>query len=122
VTGRRGRRCRKLLNYFKEWRWYSHLKEDALDRTMWTACFGRGFGPVVRQTTKWMNWVSMDGWEESSNSIGIVCIECKVTNSTLKWSATLPKVKQSNLLNTTQMAVTLENSEVSLKQMQSVRF
>jgi hypothetical protein len=31
------------------------LKEEALDRTMWTARFGRGLGPVVRQTTKWMN-------------------------------------------------------------------
>jgi len=31
------------------------LKEEALDRIMWRARFGRGFGPVVRQTTKWMN-------------------------------------------------------------------
>jgi hypothetical protein len=30
------------------------LKEEALDSTMWGARFGRGFGPVVRQTT-WMN-------------------------------------------------------------------
>jgi len=51
VTGRRGRRRRKLLDDLKERRGYSHLKEDALDRTMWRACFGRGFGPVVRQTT-----------------------------------------------------------------------
>jgi len=29
------------------------LKEEALDRTIWRARFGRGFGPVVRQTTKW---------------------------------------------------------------------
>jgi len=29
------------------------LKEEALDRTMWRARFGRGFGPVVRQTTEW---------------------------------------------------------------------
>jgi len=29
---------------------YSHLKEEALDRIMWRAHFGRGFGPVVRQT------------------------------------------------------------------------
>jgi hypothetical protein len=29
--------------------------EEALDRTMWRAGFGRGFGPVVRQTAKWMN-------------------------------------------------------------------
>ena len=52
VTGRRGRRRRKLLDDFKERRGYSHLKEEALDRTMWTARFGRGFGPVVRQTAK----------------------------------------------------------------------
>jgi len=52
VTGRQGRRRRKLLDDFKERRGYSHLKEEALDRTMWRARFGRGFGPVVRQTTK----------------------------------------------------------------------
>ena len=52
VTGRQGRRCKKLLDDLKERRGYSHLKEEALDRTMWRARFGRGFGPVVRQTTK----------------------------------------------------------------------
>jgi len=51
VTGRQGRRRRKLLDDLKERRGYSHLKEEALDRTMWRARFGRGFGPVVRQTT-----------------------------------------------------------------------
>jgi len=50
VTGRRGRRRRKLLDDLKERRGYSHLKEEALDRTMWIAGFGRGFGLVVRQT------------------------------------------------------------------------
>jgi len=52
VTGRQGRRRRKLLDNLKERRGYSHLKEEALDRTMWTARLGRGFGPVVRQATK----------------------------------------------------------------------
>jgi len=52
VTRRHGRRRRKLLDDFKERRGYSYLKEEALDRTMWRARFGRGFGPVVRQTTK----------------------------------------------------------------------
>jgi hypothetical protein len=52
VTGRLGRKCRKLLDDLKEWRGYSHLKEEALDRTMWTYRFGRGFRPVVRQTAK----------------------------------------------------------------------
>jgi hypothetical protein len=52
VTGRRGRRRRKLLDDLKERRGNSHLKEDVLDRTMWRARFVRGFGPVVRQTSK----------------------------------------------------------------------
>jgi hypothetical protein len=52
ATGRRGRRSWKLLDDLKEREGYSHLKEEALDRTIWGACFGRGFGPVVRQTTK----------------------------------------------------------------------
>ena len=43
VTGRRGRRCRKLLDDLKDRRGYCHLKEEALDRTMWRARFGRGF-------------------------------------------------------------------------------
>jgi len=52
VTGRQGRRRRKLLDDLKERRGYSHLKEEALDRTMRRARFGRGFGPVARQTAK----------------------------------------------------------------------
>ena len=38
-------------------RGYYHLKEDALDRTMWRNRFGRGVGPVVRQITEWMKYV-----------------------------------------------------------------
>jgi len=48
VTGRRGRKRKKLLDDLKERRGYSHLEEEALDRTMWRARFGRGFGPVVK--------------------------------------------------------------------------
>jgi len=52
VTGRRGRICRRLLDDLEERRGYSHLKEEALDRTTWRVLSGRSFGPVVRQTTK----------------------------------------------------------------------
>jgi len=52
VTGRKGRRGRKLLNDFKERIGYSYLKEEALVCTMWKACSGRGFGTVIRPTTK----------------------------------------------------------------------
>jgi hypothetical protein len=48
MTGRRSRR-RKLLDDLKERRGYSHVKEEAVDRTMWRSGLGRGFGPVVRQ-------------------------------------------------------------------------
>jgi hypothetical protein len=52
VTGRRGRRCRKLLDDLKDRRGYSHLKEEALDCSTSRARFGRDFVPVVKQTTK----------------------------------------------------------------------
>jgi hypothetical protein len=55
VTRGRGRRRKKLLDDLKERRGYSHLKEEALDRTMWRNRFGRGVGPVVRQNTECMN-------------------------------------------------------------------
>ena len=48
MTGRCGRRRRKLLDDLKERIGYSHMKEEALDHTLWTARFGTGFGPVVR--------------------------------------------------------------------------
>ena len=51
VTRRRGRRRKKPLDDLKDKRGYSHLKEEALDRTMWRNRFGGGFGPVVRQNT-----------------------------------------------------------------------
>ena len=51
MTRRRGRRCKKLLDDFKDRRGYSHL-EEALDRTMWRDRFGRGVVPVVRQITE----------------------------------------------------------------------
>jgi len=49
VVRRRGRRRKKLLDDLKDRRGYSHLKEEALDRTMWR----HRFGPVVRQNTEW---------------------------------------------------------------------
>jgi hypothetical protein len=41
VIGRRGRRRKKLLDDLKERRGYSHLKEEALYRTIWRARFGK---------------------------------------------------------------------------------
>jgi hypothetical protein len=52
VTGRRGRRRKKLLNDFKEKRGYCKLRAEALDCTLWRTRFGKGYGPVVRQRTE----------------------------------------------------------------------
>jgi len=52
VARRRGRRRKKLLDDVMDRRGYSHLKEEALDRTMWRHRFGGGFGTVVRQNTE----------------------------------------------------------------------
>ena len=41
MTGRRGRRRRKLLDDLKERRGYSQLKEDALDRTIESSIWKR---------------------------------------------------------------------------------
>ena len=57
VTRRRGRRRKKLLDDLKDRRGYSHMKEEALDRTMWRNRFRGGFGPVVRPNTEWMRHI-----------------------------------------------------------------
>jgi hypothetical protein len=56
MTGRRGRRRKKLLDDLKEKRRYWKLKEEALDRTLWRTRFGRG---IVRQTTERMNGTNL---------------------------------------------------------------
>jgi hypothetical protein len=65
VTGRRGRRRKKLLDILKERRGYSYLKEEAIHCTMWRARFGRGFGPVVRLLNEeWMKVPSFAAREQ----------------------------------------------------------
>ena len=51
MTRRQGRRRKKLLDDFKDRKGYTLLKEEALGGNMWRDRFGRGFEPVVRQTT-----------------------------------------------------------------------
>jgi hypothetical protein len=51
VTGRRGRRRRKLLDDLEERRGYCYLKEEALDRTVWRAGFGDKSDRKTRKKT-----------------------------------------------------------------------
>jgi hypothetical protein len=48
VTGRLGRRRRKLLDCHKDKKGFWELKEEALDRTFWSTRFGGVCGPVFR--------------------------------------------------------------------------
>ena len=52
MTGRQGRRRKKLLNDLMEKKGYWKLKEEALHHTQWKTRFGRSYGPVVGQTTE----------------------------------------------------------------------
>ena len=55
VTGWRGWRRNKVLDDLREKKGHWKLKEEALDLTVWRTRFGRGYGPVIRQTTGWRN-------------------------------------------------------------------
>ena len=52
VTRRQGRRRKELLDDLKDRGGYSHLKEEALNSTVWRNRFGGGFGHVIRQTAE----------------------------------------------------------------------
>jgi hypothetical protein len=52
VTGRRGKRRKQLLDNLEEKRRFRKLKEEALDHSLWRTRFGRGYGPVVKQTAE----------------------------------------------------------------------
>jgi hypothetical protein len=50
--GKEGRRHKQLLDDLKEMGRHWKLKDEAPDRTVWKTRFGRGYGPVVIQTTE----------------------------------------------------------------------
>ena len=68
VTGRQGRKCKQLLDDFKEMRRYWKLKEKVPDRTLWRTRFGRGCGPVVRQTIKYIFFLP------EKSTLYIICV------------------------------------------------
>jgi hypothetical protein len=50
MTGRRGRRHKKLLDGLQETNGYRKLIEEAVDRHLWRTRFGSG--PAVSETTE----------------------------------------------------------------------
>ena len=59
MKGRRGIRRKQLLDELKETAGYWQLKEEALDRNLWGTGFGRGHGPVIRQTMNKTSFLSV---------------------------------------------------------------
>jgi hypothetical protein len=49
VTGSRGRRCKKLLDYLQKKRGYCKLKEETLYRTIRRIRCRRGYGAFVKK-------------------------------------------------------------------------
>jgi len=75
VKGRRGRRCKQLLGDLKKTRGYWKLKEEALDRTLWRTCCGKGYGPVVWQTRKWVKLMPFCWWPGTfMYSVVLMCL------------------------------------------------
>jgi len=52
VTGRRGRRYKRLMDDLKEKRGYWKLEVLARDSIVWRNSFERGYGPVVKRTKR----------------------------------------------------------------------
>ena len=52
MKGRIGRRYKQLLNEVKVKRGYRNLKQEEPGQSLWRICFGRVYGPLVRQTTE----------------------------------------------------------------------
>jgi hypothetical protein len=76
VMGRWVRRHRQLLDDLKEMRACYKLKEEALDRTLWRKGFGRGYGPVVRQTVEWMDHDWVQTLLQNTSNLIICSTEC----------------------------------------------
>ena len=67
VKGRRERRRKQLLLDLQEEGRYWTMKDEALDRTLWRTRFGRGFGPVVRETKE--RRININLWRNKSLKI-----------------------------------------------------
>jgi hypothetical protein len=55
VMGRWKRRHKQIIDNPKEKIGYWKLEREACDCPLWITEFGRGFGPVIRQTIERMN-------------------------------------------------------------------
>jgi hypothetical protein len=77
------------------------LKDKALDCSIWKDRFGRGFGPVVRQTTKWMMWPQLlagqSFWEVHPSVSVSVCDLGNSTNSHPRLQLVCSTKKESNI-------------------------
>jgi hypothetical protein len=94
VTGRRGRRCKQLMDVHNERRGHYKLKRKATDRTVWRTGFGRGCGRVVRYTAEEMYSIK---WLVSTK--GTECVYCAVRTESWYSSSKFSPLKRPNNLS-----------------------
>jgi len=71
-SGIRGRWGKQLLDAVQVKIRYVNLKEGAEDRTLWRTSFGRGYGPVVRQTSQRTNFeISLRSYLQNPHLIAV---------------------------------------------------
>ena len=67
MTERRGKILKRVLDNLVETEGYWKLKEEATDRSLWRTPYGRGCGPVLRQTTD----------DDDDDDVEIASLECR---------------------------------------------
>jgi len=73
LTGRRGRRCKQLLDDLQEMRGYQQLKEEAPNLTVWINRFGRVYGTIVRHYGMQLHFPDIQR-HTSTNLISCSCV------------------------------------------------
>jgi hypothetical protein len=66
--------------------WYWKLKDEAQDHTLCRSQFGRGYGPVARQTTTWLEFVLV-----------ITVIQCSCDFETISWTIFRTQAKDDSI-------------------------
>jgi len=73
VTGRRGRRGKRLETNLKETRRYWKLKDETLGRTLLRSRPGRDYIPLIRQTIFWCHCT----WFENALLVALYKLMCE---------------------------------------------
>jgi hypothetical protein len=89
VMVRQGRRCKKILDDIKKCWCIQKWKRKHYHALYGKLTFGRGYGPVVRQTAEWMNMIGKKCWFVFTIGIKSIKTHKYSQNHMFHWSSIL---------------------------------